>query len=217
VETKYGASAIRAELPRATIGFFVAAMAAAAPPPFSHRLHLKLKLDCATCHTLVRGSTRVEDNNLPVKAVCLRCHKDATIPKPAPTLLARFDHQRHLKLGNIARVIAAAIDSKTYLSPPGDIRRHLNTTNPCIACHRGLEESDAVGKSAMPQMADCLVCHAKIDPPYSCEFCHSPGAKLKPANHTPDFLDSHTSPKAKLDKPSCAVCHGRRFTCLGCH
>jgi hypothetical protein len=40
---------------------------------------------------------------------------------------------------------------------------------------------------------------------------------LKPANHTADFLDSHSRKQTVLDKATCAVCHGRRFTCLGCH
>jgi hypothetical protein len=66
-------------------------------------------------------------------------------------------------------------------------------------------------------MADCLVCHSQIDPPFSCEFCHAPGDHLKPVSHTPDFIDTHTSGKLKLDKSSCAVCHGRTFTCQGCH
>jgi hypothetical protein len=120
-------------------------------------------------------------------------------------------------MGNVASAIANAVDRKTYLSPPGDIRSHLNTTNPCEACHRGLRESDQVTRAALPRMADCLVCHNQIDYPSSCEKCHERGAKLKPGNHKPDFLDTHTSGKLGLDKTSCAVCHGRQFTCLGCH
>lgn len=131
--------------------------------------------------------------------------------------LKPFNHQTHLKLGNVAPVIAQAIDRGTYLSPPGNIRQYLNTSNPCQACHRGLEESTKVSKANMPQMADCLVCHNKIDPPYSCQFCHEPGQQLKPASHTADLLDSHTRKNAIADKASCAICHGRKFTCLGCH
>jgi hypothetical protein len=41
--------------------------------------------------------------------------------------------------------------------------------------------------------------------------------KLKPAFHTPDYIDTHSSGKLKLDKPSCVICHGVNFTCLGCH
>ena len=66
-------------------------------------------------------------------------------------------------------------------------------------------------------VADCLVCHNKIDPPFSCEKCHNNVPALVPANHSPDFLDKHNRLKDALDKSDCASCHGRRFTCLGCH
>jgi hypothetical protein len=80
-----------------------------------------------------------------------------------------------------------------------------------------MENSSALAKSDFPRMSDCLVCHNQIDAPFSCEFCHPKGAALKPANHTADFLDAHNRKNARLDKESCAVCHGRKFTCLGCH
>jgi hypothetical protein len=136
----------------------------------------------------------------------------------APPPLKEFSHAKHLKLGNVAPVIAAAIDKGTYLGLDGaKIRPFLNSTNPCLACHRGLEASDAVSRANMPQMADCLVCHNQIDLPDSCEFCHPKGAQLKPANHVTGFLDTHTNKKSGLDMQTCAVCHGRKFTCLGCH
>jgi len=205
----------------AAVVLLVSAAAAQTPRPFSHQLHLKLSanLTCVQCHSSVQSSTRAEDNNLPPVAVCLGCHKagSVTVGKPRPTLLARFNHQKHLTLGNIAPVIRAAIVAKTYLSASGDIRRHLESANACAACHRGMEESTALAKSDLPQMADCLVCHNQIDPPFSCEFCHTKGAALKPANHTQDFPDIHSRKDAKLDKTTCAVCHGRKFTCMGCH
>jgi hypothetical protein len=122
------------------------------------------------------------------------------IPPPPKTRVAHFSHAGHLKLGNVAGLIAAAIDAKTYLSPPGEIRRQLDSANACEACHRGLRESDKVSAANMPQMADCLVCHNRIDIPVSCEKCHERGAALKPANHTPEFLDTHTTGKLGLDK-----------------
>ena len=120
-------------------------------------------------------------------------------------------------MGNVAPVIAAAIDKGNYLTPPGNIRALLDTKNACEACHRGMEESDAVTSAAMPRMADCLVCHSQIENPFTCEKCHAKNANLKPANHVPQFLDTHTTGKLNLDKTTCAVCHGRSFRCLGCH
>jgi bacterioferritin-associated ferredoxin len=195
------------------------AAAAQTTKPFSHELHLKLpaKLACVTCHASVQSSTRLEDNNLPPAAICLGCHKEASIGEPRKTILARFDHKKHLAMGNVAPLIAAAIDSKNYLGQVDDIRRHLDSANQCAACHRGMEESVEPARADLPQMADCLVCHNKIDNPFSCEFCHAKGAALKPSSHASDFLDTHTRKDAKFDKESCAICHGRRFQCLGCH
>ena len=38
--------------------------------PFSHKLHLGLELQCATCHTAAAASTKASDNLLPAKTVC---------------------------------------------------------------------------------------------------------------------------------------------------
>jgi hypothetical protein len=185
--------------------------------PFSHRLHLQQGLECVECHTAAARSTKVEDNLLPAKSVCLGCHEEAEIPAPPSTRLSKFSHALHLRMGNVAPYIAGAIDHQNYLQPPGDIRRHLNSRNPCQACHRGLEESDQVTGAALPQMADCLVCHTQIDAPFSCEDCHVNIAQLKPANHALRFTDAHSSGKLNLDKTTCVMCHGRTFTCRGCH
>jgi predicted CXXCH cytochrome family protein len=191
--------------------------AAANAAPFSHKLHLQLKLDCATCHPAAASSVRPEDNLLPERKACLGCHESAEIGGPPATRVAHFSHQQHLKMGNVAPVIAAAIDKKTYLQPPGDIRRNLDTAHPCEACHRGLRESTQVSAANMPQMADCLVCHTQIDNPFSCEKCHAANVNLKPPSHVEGFMSAHSSGKLNLDKASCTVCHGRTFRCLGCH
>ena len=188
-------------------------------PSFSHEQHLQVHLECTSCHTKAAQSARLEDNLLPEEKVCLDCHTEGVIKQPAKTILSRFSHKRHVELGNIAPVLRAALKSGAYLSKPGDLLAQLDAAGneACAACHRGLDKSQAVSKANFPHMADCLVCHNKIDNPFSCEFCHDRNAALKPASHTPDFLDSHTRKNAPLDRATCAVCHGRKFTCLGCH
>jgi hypothetical protein len=186
--------------------------------PFSHRLHLKLKAECTVCHAGAPSSAKAADNLLPMAEMCAECHESVSIKQPAARLVTKFNHQLHVKLGNIAPVIAAAIKSKAYLSDPGDVLAHLNTKNACTACHRGLETSEAVTPAAFPKMADCLVCHNKIQPPFSCEKCHATGVELRPASHLDTkFFDLHSSGKMQFDRASCAVCHGRQFNCLGCH
>lgn len=159
---------------------------------------------------------------------CVSCHQGQTVSatlsnKRRGKVLKDFNHRIHLSLGNVAGVIAAAIDQKTYLGSPNrldllKLRADLITNDPCQACHRGLAQAAGPpAKAHFPNMEDCLVCHNQIDTPFSCEQCHSAGMKIKPANHGPDFLDRHTSGKLNLDKTTCAACHGKRFTCQGCH
>ena len=191
--------------------------AAAVTAPFSHQLHLQVKLDCNTCHTAAATSTSPADNLLPNQKACQSCHESREIPGPPTTRVVHFSHQQHLKMGNLAATIAAAIDKNQYLQPPGDIRRHLNGINQCQACHRGLEESTQVSALNMPKMADCLVCHSQIDNPFSCTKCHAKDDNLKPASHVEGFMSAHSAGNLKLDKASCTVCHGTNFRCLGCH
>ena len=194
---------------------------------FPHRTHLAMGLDCGTCHSAAKDSSEASDGLLPDGALCQACHNGQTAPAIDIALLTgrddvvrsfRFDHSFHLGLGEIAPLIATAIDRGNYFGKPGDARRFLDSANECSACHRGLEESTRVVPGAhMPQMADCIVCHTKIDNPFSCPECHVEGADLRPADHTREFIDTHSTGKAGLDKISCQPCHGREFGCMGCH
>lgn len=156
---------------------------------------------CKDCHAGVAASTKPGD-----------------VKRPPRAKVAHFDHALHLKLGNPAPVILAAVKSKTYLSTPApELAAQLTAAkDACTTCHRG-QHPDAAHPTArmMPAMADCLVCHPKIDPPFTCEKCHDASPNLKPATHQGDFFDSHSS--KRVEKTTCAVCHGRKFTCQGCH
>ena len=200
-----------------TITLFLAAAATAQNKPFSHQQHLALKLVCATCHQAVTQSTKAEDNNLPTAEACKSCHTDGRAPgAPSPRKVDRFNHQLHTKLGNLAPMIRAAIAGNKYLDTKSP--QHLDTTNSCAGCHHGIEQSqDVKAASVFPHMADCLLCHKKIDPPFSCEKCHNNVPSLKPASHAANFLDEHNRKKATMDRTGCANCHGKTFTCLGCH
>lgn len=202
---------------------FLAAIVAAAAD-FSHEVHIRMVPQCIGCHAAATTSTQASDNLLPTTQVCSKCHEQAEIKPPRMTVVAKFNHSTHVKLGTtIGPALAQAIDRKQYLSQPDpDMRRHLaNAKGDCSGCHRGLDESKSVSTPAaphMPHMSDCLVCHKKIDPPDTCATCHSPvSMQFRPANHTRDFLDRHTSGKIGLDLKTCSGCHGRSFSCMGCH
>ena len=194
---------------------------------FPHQTHLGLGLDCQTCHPAATASQEATDNLLPDGQVCGACHNGQTAPeidlsplqdRQGPGRTYRFDHSFHLGLGDIAPLIATAIDTGKYHGKPGDARRFLDTGNECTACHRGLEESLVVDSAKhLPMMGDCIVCHTRIDNPFTCKECHGEGADLLPADHTREFIDLHSTGKIKLDKLSCLPCHGRNFACMGCH
>ena len=210
-------------IPTVVSVLFFSAIILGSEQRFSHPVHLNRGgLECNDCHGSVSDSTAASDNNLPQTATCVRCHDGtrAVVIDPAAfrwkpvERTFRFDHQFHLRLGNLAPLLASAIDSGRYLGPVGSIRKHLVAQNHCEACHRGLAESDNHG---MPQMSDCLVCHSEIDNPFSCETCHLDGIQLRPEDHTMEFVDGHASKEFEYDKATCLPCHGTNFACRGCH
>jgi hypothetical protein len=133
--------------------------------------------------------------------------------QPSAPPRIKFSHGQHAKLGDVSPILKAARKSGTHLRPDS-----MEPGAGCQACHSGVASDRA--RHPLSAMGDCLVCHTKVDPPFSCAFCHTqPAVELKPANHSPDFLDRHSAGLSKLNlaKAECAVCHGRKFTCLGCH
>lgn len=195
---------------------------AGSPPPggFSHRQHLALpEVTCRICHATAAESRSAEDDNRPGPEACRRCHDESYRPparqRGGGERSFRFDHERHLALGNLAPLLASAIDHGRYLGEGAPVRPLLEGTDACGACHRGVSQADQVTPAHLPRMADCLVCHTRIDPPGSCAFCHPAEAVLRPPSHTPGFADRHSS--RAVAKTDCKPCHGTRFTCMGCH
>ncbi len=194
---------------------------------FPHSTHLVLGLDCRTCHEEAYASQSATDALLPAVDRCAACHNGQVAPALDLSALEgrqnavrsyRFNHAFHLELGNVAPLIAAAIDSGNYFGKLGDARRFLDGDNACTACHRGLEESLSLDSSAhLPSMGDCIVCHTKVDNPFTCKECHLPDTDLLPEDHTREFVDQHSTGRLNLDKQSCLPCHGRNFACMGCH
>ena len=194
---------------------------------FSHQIHLKAGVRCTGCHAPAASSTVADDRNLPAERDCLACHdgqRQGRVDTAALGSLStaprtvRFNHQLHAALPNVAAALAAAIDRHEYLGDGKDLQPLLDTKDACLACHRALDHADQATKANLPRMADCLVCHDRIDPPASCGTCHTmPAAKLKPASHQAGFLERHVDSTAGIDKSDCRGCHGTRFQCQGCH
>jgi len=169
---------------------------------FSHAEALRTVKSCQPCHAPIPKSTAISKR------------------EARPVHWVKFSHATHVQLPGIAQELMKAIDTKKYLGIVApDLRQALESKNVCQACHRGMSEvTGALAKANYPAMADCLVCHNRIDPPFSCAQCHGEDAKtLQPASHVAGFIDLHTNKNSGLEKATCAGCHGRRFTCMGCH
>ena len=151
-------------------------------------MHLGQGLDCGSCHVSAASSVKAEDNNLPPPEVCGQCHGGMTIKQPRATAVARFNHSKHVAL------------------------------RACTQCHHGIESSEATSKANFPSMAECISCHAEVDIPDSCYFCHAKTMKLTPGDHVTEFIDTHSRVKHTSDqKQACEACHGSSFRCAGCH
>ena len=176
--------------------------ASLAAQTFSHAEALRTVKGCQPCHAPIPRSKQVSKR------------------EARPVHWVKFSHAIHVPMGGaVSAAFIKAIDAKTYLGTATlELRQVLETQNVCQSCHRGMPEvTGALAKANYPSMSDCLVCHNKIDPPFSCEKCHVEAVKtLEPANHTSDFIDRHTN-KVSVEKSTCAACHGKRFTCMGCH
>lgn len=204
------------------LGLAVASAAAAPKRPFSHKYHLTQVPQCESCHTLATTSDKAEDSLMPHESACATCHDEVHIAPARPTGVQKFNHAKHVAMGSAAPLISAAIKSKSYLGArPASPAELAAAKDACTGCHHGIPESEDVpaGKAVkghFPAMADCLVCHNKINPPDSCAKCHvAPAAGFKPTSHDAVFSDNHAT--KNVDKTECATCHGRKFTCKGCH
>lgn len=199
-----------------------ALMSGAPKRPFSHKYHLTQVAACENCHTLATESTKASDNLLPDKSACVTCHDEVEIGAPRAVGVQKFNHAAHVKMGNAAPLFSAAVKGKQHVSAAPPAESVLAAAKDvCSGCHYGIAESEnvpheKVTRSHYPQMGDCLVCHNKIDPPDSCAKCHvAPQGGFRPVTHTAEFNDKHAG--KEIPKETCAGCHGRKFTCKGCH
>ena len=191
---------------------------------FSHRLHfVEANTTCLDCHAPARESKAAADILVPTEDQCAVCHEGGTATpvdtaglknfKTKPRSY-RFNHEFHLRLGNAAPLIAAAIDSGRISANPAT---RGSISIPAIPARRatGCREADMANEAHLPLMPDCLVCHSEVDNPFSCEKCHLEGVNLRPADHTRDFIDLHSTGKISYDKQTCLPCHAATSVAWG--
>lgn len=202
---------------------------------FSHSIHLEQpEVGCPVCHVSVAESLLSSDNNLPRESACLICHERKqgetclpchSTPEQASFLQPRnwvfqFNHKIHVQLTDLMLGFATS-DSADEPGKAGEIGTLLDETSEvCLACHRGMKSAAAGGLENYPTMQRCLACHEEEgDAMNHCATCHLPEADLLPSSHQSDtFFDNHSSEDANHDSDVCRICHTPGFNpCTQCH
>lgn len=170
---------------------------------FSHSFHNEL-VECAGCHSSVKGSKSLSVSLLPKKEDCASCHDvddsdncvtchyedvyEPLVPKKSKLI---FDHNFHLT---------------KYQSE-------------CSECHKGLDEVDYSIESSLvnPPMENCFQCHSERKvATNTCEACHTSTTDLIPVDHrVKNFVKLHKF-AAERRNANCVMCHDNN-TCESCH
>jgi hypothetical protein len=167
--------------------------AAAAPAPFSHKLHVgEQEAPCKTCHDLkAEGLPALKTKS------CGKCHEDGAPAYRGPTALrlkVQFPHSRH------AAKLSCDTCHEDVLSDAHDGNEPLLDQRRCAACH---------GEREIPV------------PPLACARCHGADVRLaRPADHDIAWTKLHGSQSqwrvSGQHGKACADCH-RPATCRSCH
>ena len=131
--------------------FWMAAMQAAEPPWFSHRLHAPIKMACTSCHS---GAEKASRAGMPAASRCLTCHKSTM--KLAPN--ARPFQPEYDNLPDYVRFSHA---------------KHARGKVGCAECHGDVSLQDETGPANALNMHTCVECHTKWKATLACGICHS--------------------------------------------
>ena len=175
-------------------------------PGFPHRVHLTTEgcggpgqPACPTCATCHGGIREANEQAMPNREDCARCHREKTdeaLARFQPQTQRRtdilFDHPQHLKLDTIS--------------------------GQCVGCHPGVPLDGL--REYFPPMATCTDCHAGTLEQGVCAPCHraSDMKELVPETflrHDLEFVRDHGL-EASRHQNVCSQCHADR-DCAACH
>ena len=175
---------------------------------FSHQLHVvENEIDCATCHQAVETSTTGKDNLFPTMETCSDCH-DIESEENCQMCHTEVENPRE-----VFRI--------EQYSPLFSHQKHLAAGLECSSCHAGIEKKSDTQRYILPTQTQCMDCHQTKNVSNQCQTCHLPGERLKPVNHTPNFLHTHgdlarATKQTVQPQKDCQTCHQNNF-CQKCH
>ena len=134
------------------------------PLPYSHKTHIKLGLQCRSCHTNPDAGKLM---TYPPTVVCMGCHQALATERPAIQKLAEF-----AKSGEpIPWVRVYRVPDYVYWRHG----THLEAEVTCAECHGPVAERDVIAvETNVTRMLGCVTCHDKRQAYTDCAACHAP-------------------------------------------
>jgi hypothetical protein len=134
----------------------------AQPIPYSHKTHLALGLQCASCHTNPAPGNLM---TFPAITTCMSCHHAIATKKATIQKLASY-----AKSGQPVPWI------RVYQVLPGVTwthRKHLDAGMKCEMCHGQVSEMETMSEAtSVTTMGVCIKCHAQHNAQTVCGICH---------------------------------------------
>ena len=186
-----------------------------APHPPAAEAHL-----CNVCHAGALKSTQATDNLLPNPAVCAAAIKTQNRSRLPRVYTCRNSTTPCTRSSvTSAPTIAKAVDSGAYLGKPADVHRPDLNTYKCL-CRLPSRAWIAPTKSATRisrtwRIVSSATTKSTLRSVAKSVTSSSRRSSLPPTRTTGSIATRRR--RCPRICQSCAVCHGRRFTCLGCH
>ena len=133
------------------------------PIPFSHKVHLKLGINCLNCHTIAAPGFEA---GFPPDSQCMLCH--ASVKKESQAIQKLAAHEASGKPLEWARIYT--LPKFVWFSHES---HHQDAGLGCEHCHGPVSERDLIVKEKPTSMEFCMDCHAQRAAPNGCDFCHN--------------------------------------------
>lgn len=200
---------------------------------------LERKVDCLTCHSSIKESTKASDTHPLRMEICNICHEitEESCSVCHFTLgvasLLPFSHedekdwlQQHRRFASSEGEQFCDNCHRGQIRPVGPMpevsEAHITEkeVRTCVECHRGdilpeeIHDNNYIqshGVDARANGAFCISCHQRKE----CLLCHEQRGVIFDIVHPKDWYFSHKD-TAKRQLATCAACH-QEDTCLGCH
>jgi hypothetical protein len=177
---------------------------------FSHKLHAEQGAECLSCH---KKAAEAEEAGAPGHDECKECHEiDMEKPDSPDCMKCHADKDK--------KVVWPRVHTEEDII--FSHKRHREEKIACDHCHKGIAESDVVGKDHVASMELCLDCHEGNPKEADCALCHTKLRKdMRPKSHvSKTFRREHGTLVSYADYADasnrCYWCH-TQSGCAECH